>query len=182
MGDRGPIPRRSDARIRRNKPERELVEGESGAYTQSPYEPDEKWHTIAYETFVSFETSGQSRFFEDSDWMALYLLCEALSRDLQPQFIGFRELPTLWGEDSKGERVVVQSGGNQPILGTLPIKGSNLSAYRSWMNSLLATEGDRRRLQIELTKATPGGEGASELPAGVADLMAAMATKKNATG
>lgn len=182
MGDRGPIPRRSDARIRRNKPERELIEGQSGAYTPSPYEPDEKWHTIAYETFVSFETSGQSRFFEDSDWMALYLLCEALSRDLEPQFIGFRELPTVWTENSAGERVIAQSGGNQPIVAIVPIKGSNLSAYRSWMNSLLATEGDRRRLQIELSKAAAGPEGASELPAGVTDLMAAMANKQKTTG
>lgn len=182
MGDRGPIPRRTDARIRRNKPERDLVEGESGAYTPSPYEPDEKWHAIAYDTYVAFETSGQSRFFEDSDWIALYLLCEALSRDLEPQFIGFRELPTVYAEDRHGERVVVQTGGTEPIRGIIPIKGTNLSAYRSWMNSLLATEGDRRRLQIELSKADPNAEGASELPAGVTSLMAAMATKKNAAG
>lgn len=76
------------------------------------------------------------------------LVAESISRDLKPQFVGFEE-----GVDDEGhefKRASVQS---------LPLKGSALSAYLRAMTALLVTEGDRRRLRLELDKpAEPGSE------------------------
>ena len=145
MGVRGPAPKREEHRIRRNKPERETIKLDAAVHTDAPFEADPKWHAIAVEFWTAHENSGQSQFYAESDWAALYILCETLSRELKPQFIGFAE-----GYDDEGREV------KKPVSGLLPIKGATLSALKGYMASLLTMEGDRRRLQIELQKPQGG--------------------------
>jgi hypothetical protein len=72
------------------------------------------------------------------------VLAESLSRDLKPQVVGFTK---------EGE----------PVIASVPIKGASLTAYLRGMSSLLVTEGDRRRIQLELelVKRPPPATGAT---------------------
>lgn len=142
----GPVPKKDAERRRRNKtPDHgenlsaipaqvvnvdELLVGE----VEVP-EPDEGWHPIALQMYESVMKSGQILWMEPSDWSALYLLCESISRDLKPQVIGINE----------------ETG--KPIMATIPLKGASLTAYLKGMASLMMLEGDRRKLRLELERA-----------------------------
>lgn len=170
MGKRGPVPKHSDARRRRNKGPSEKdklmkqaaglgirgrskmtkVEleraikahgessspaGESKGSRMPPVDKD--WHPIARNWYESLGKSGQSEFYEASDWALAQLTAESISRDLEPQVIG-RNKAT-----------------GKPIKAKMPIKGASLSAYLSSMTALMVSEGDRRRAGIELRKVGP---------------------------
>jgi hypothetical protein len=135
MGARGPVPKRSDARRRANKPATE-----SGEISTAPAaevvpipESSEDWHPVAIRWFESLKVSGQRKFYEPSDWAMAYLIAESISRDLNPQFVG-----------------VTAGDHSEPVYEVIPLKGASLSAYLKAMGNLLATEGDRRRASIEL--------------------------------
>ena len=77
----GPVPKRSSDRLRRNvesRPESVAVVG----IVDVP-EPDPDWHPIARDWFVSLAASGQSRFYEPSDWQQARIWTEVLSRQLE---------------------------------------------------------------------------------------------------
>jgi len=63
------------------------------------------------------------------------LIAESMSRDLEPQVVGIAE--------KTGEIAYA----------TIPLKGASLSAYLRAMSVLMVTEGDRRRLSLELNRA-----------------------------
>lgn len=152
---RGPVPKKDAERRRRNKtPEAEgsmssipatvvnvdeLLVGE----VEVP-QPDQTWHPIAIQMYESVLRSGQVIWMEPSDWSALYLICESISRDLNPQVVGITEEGDI-------------------VKDTIPLKGASLNAYLKAMASLMMLEGDRRRLRIELERqkridaATEGG-------------------------
>lgn len=141
----GPVPKKDAERRRRNKtPEAEgslsaipaevvnvdeILAGE----VEIP-EASEDWHPIAKQMWESQIKSGQVLWMEPSDWAILYTICESLSRDMKPQVVGINE------ETGKA------------IMATVPLKGASLSAYLKAFASLLMTEGDRRRLRIELER------------------------------
>lgn len=85
MATRGPVPKRSTQRRRENNPaeggdvERRAVEGEP---VEVP-EPDEGWHELAADWFASLAESGQSVFYEPSDWQQARVWAELLSRQLE---------------------------------------------------------------------------------------------------
>jgi hypothetical protein len=141
MGLRGPAGKRNAERVdnHSDRLNEEVVE----RTTISPYSPpvtedgEPAWHPIAVELYESFERSGQSQFFQPSDWMTLFLMCESVHRDLAPQYVGMQTLP---------------DGSTRPMKMKVPIKGASLSAYRNTLAALMATESDRRRLSMELVK------------------------------
>jgi len=140
----GPPPKKDAERRRRNKtPEAtggishipaevvnvdELLVGE----VEIPV-PDEDWHPIATLLYDSVAKSGQVIWMEPSDWAALFLMCESISRDLNPQVVGITEQGDV-------------------VKDTIPLKGASLSGYLKGMASLMMLEGDRRRLRIELER------------------------------
>lgn len=134
MSDMGPLPKRSTQRRRKNKPEHEIDQAPSGLPATAP-PPDEHWHPVARRWYEALGESGQSVYYERSDWATAYTVAESLSRDLKPQFLGL---------DGEGE----------PIVRAVPIKGSALQAYLKAMANLLVTEGDRRRAHLELQKSS----------------------------
>lgn len=79
---RGPIPKRSDQRRRRNKPESEVDKAQSGMNSRGP-ELGMNVHSLAAEWYESLRSSGQSVYFEPSDWAQARILAEALSRVLE---------------------------------------------------------------------------------------------------
>lgn len=138
-GAGGPVPKRSDQRRRRNKPAVPVDSTSGGPVVDAP-KANSKWHPVAKRWYESLAQSGQAVFYEPSDWATAYLIAESLSRDLKPQPIGV---------DDDGA----------PVLESIPLKGTSLSAYLKAFTVLLTTEGDRRRLRLELSR---GDEGPAE--------------------
>lgn len=172
----GPIPKRSEERRRRNKPDRPVdrvaigsdiddlfgdgapdpelenrIQGEDLPPAEKPDADYDNWHPLAIELYESLSESGQKIFYEASDWAIARVLCESLSRDLQPQWIN-----TGTPEEPKMEKQI------------LPLKGANLSAYLKGFAALGMTEGDRRRMSIELSRKAKLEVG--DLPAGVVSI------------
>lgn len=112
----GPMPKRSEARSRRNKPENEggvsLSKGERVAFRPPPV--DRSWHPRAKQWYRSLSRSGMRDYYELSDYETARILCDALTK--------YYEHPTAM------------------MLATI-LQG---------MTALGVTEGERRRMRIEL--------------------------------
>lgn len=122
MGARGPAPKREDQRRRRNKPAIPTTRAPSGTKTPTKAPPASRdWHPTARAWYLSLAKSGQSVFYEPSDWETARLVAEILTKLLN------------------GERGFSQFG----------------STVERLMGNLLTTEGERRRMRIELQKAEP---------------------------
>ncbi|GAA0654840.1 hypothetical protein GCM10009548_21460 [Streptomyces malaysiensis subsp. malaysiensis] len=79
----GPVPKRSDQRRRRNKSDGPaVVKAQTGTVPDMP-PADESWHPIAARWYTSLGESGQSQFYEPSDWAMAVYLAEAMSRNLK---------------------------------------------------------------------------------------------------
>ena len=98
------------------------------------------WHPIARRWYRSLAESGQSAYYEPSDWATAHLIAESISRDLKPQPIG------------------VHPETGKAVMATIPMKGASLAAYLKAMTALLVTEGDRRRSRVELERPVTGDE------------------------
>lgn len=79
---RGPVPKRSDQRVRRNKPEGPATTRIAGALeVQAPAE-DRSWHISAKRWYRSLKKSGQQVFYEPSDWAYAQLAADLLSAEM----------------------------------------------------------------------------------------------------
>ena len=87
MGARGPIPKRSEERMGHRSKE------EKSSRTQAPAsppgdlpdlpDPDDLWHPIATDWYLSLRASGQAAFYQPSDWAMARYAAELMSRGLQ---------------------------------------------------------------------------------------------------
>lgn len=75
-----PIPKRSEDRRRRNKPAVPIRKAQAGAVVIPDAAPD--WHPLAVTWFEALKASGQSRFYEQSDWAEAAVAAEILTRGL----------------------------------------------------------------------------------------------------
>lgn len=78
MATVGPIPKRQDQRRRRNKPEIQYTRGRRRNNMQVPG-PDPDWHPLAANYYKAFVDSGQTDFFEPSDWAHLVDILDDVS-------------------------------------------------------------------------------------------------------
>jgi len=132
----GPPPKRDEERRRRNKdvvPTEKVDIAELASHEVEIPLPEEDWHPIAKMLFSSLKASGQAIFMEPSDWAVAYLVAESISRDLEEQVVGITESGSV-------------------VRAEIPLKGASLSAYAKMFSSLMVTEGDRRKLKIELER------------------------------
>lgn len=143
-GAGGPPPKRSDQRRRRNAPAAGEPESAPGGEVVVP-DADPGWHPVALRWFESLKSSGQSRFYESSDWGLAFLLAESMSRELNDQ-------PIVVG---KGPDATVE-------MHKVPPKGASLAAWLKGMTALLVSEGDRRRAALELQRPQPEPRGGEE--------------------
>lgn len=114
-GPRGQVPKHSSQRRRRNAdsiPQKVAVRG--AAVTQPPLR--DGLHPLAVGWYTALAESGQSRFYEPSDWAHAQVVAEAIDA-----FVTER-------------------------------RANMLGAIMSASSNLLVTEGDRRRLRLELTR------------------------------
>lgn len=133
MGTRGPVPKRSESRQRRNTPESSITKASGAARVAVP-RADPEWHPIAKRLWNSLAKSGQSKFYEPSDWALAYSLMDDLSH----------------------------------YKNATKRSGQMLASIMASLSSLLLTEGDRRRVQMELSRPTPEqleSEGVTEMNA-----------------
>jgi hypothetical protein len=141
-GAGGPIPKRSDQRRRRNAPAMPVKKAPAKRSISGRPRVSNSWHPAAKRWYVSLGESGQSKFYEASDWATAWLLAEVISRELKPK------------------PVVV---GTKVQMVAAPVKAAALAAFLAGCTRLLATEGDRRRLQIELQQPDGDGEGGASV-------------------
>ena len=129
MRTRGPVPKRTES-LNGHRSKEELagsrITKAAGADDVAQPSPDPDWHPIAARLWHSLGESGQSRFYEPSDWAVAYSLMDDLSH---------------YKASSKRS-------------------GQMLATIMSALSSLLVTEGDRRRVQIELAR--PNAEDSEE--------------------
>ena len=118
-GPRGPVPKRSAVRRRRN------LESVPDVVTLPVTQElagtplaDDSWHPIVKSLYDSLARSGQAQFFEPSDWAFALLTCELLSRGLCAE-----KMPAML-----------------------------ISSCMSDLSRLGVTEGDRRRMRVELQR------------------------------
>lgn len=80
---RGPVPKRSDQRVRRNKaPDgAEVVRLTTTSQVKPPAE-DKTWHISAKRWFRSLKKSSQNQFYEQSDWAYAQLAADLLSAEM----------------------------------------------------------------------------------------------------
>lgn len=100
MGSRGPVPKRSSQQAGHNTKDEEPDRVAADGSVVTP-EPDEGWHPIARDWFVSLGESGQAQFFEPSDWQYARYVAEAISRNLNAgRFSGqlFASVQSAMGE------------------------------------------------------------------------------------
>lgn len=149
VGTRGPVPKAEAERRRRNKTTDDTSDAAPASVVKIQRArkvpvpaADKDWHPIAKRWYTSLKTSGQSELYEPSDWSTAYLIAESMSRDLKPQVVGITE---------EGDVVRAE----------IPLKGASLAGYLKAMNALLVTEGDRRRMRLELQGAEEQGPSAA---------------------
>lgn len=127
----GPVPDRSSnlARPRERKGGKFKTDviTKGVAYPVVIPDPDPDWHPIAHRMWEALQTSGQSAYYQNSDWAMAYSLCD----DLSYYKNGYKR------------------------------SGQMLQVIYTTFASLLVTEGDRRRLRIELEEPEEGQEEAS---------------------
>jgi len=151
MGERGPAGKRPEEKRRRNKDGGVKTEGKAAAKVKPP--PAKRdWHPIAKSWYKSLADSGQSEFYEPSDWAMAQIVAESISRDLKPQV------------------VAVPESSGVPVFETVPMKGASLSAYLKAMTALMVSEGDRRRAGIALERGGASQEDAAQQQAGVVQM------------
>jgi hypothetical protein len=104
-GKGGAVPKRSTQRRRVNKPEVPIVTGPAAPVVVRP-ESDPLWHAAAVRWYESLAESGQSQWFEPSDWAQAWVWAEFLSRALNQ------------GERPSSQLIMAWSAGATELLTT----------------------------------------------------------------
>jgi hypothetical protein len=131
VGVRGPVPNRESdlarPRSRKGSEEQETKRGMMRPVRIPRADPD--WHTAAKQLYESLKKSGQSDFYQQSDWAYAWALMDDFSHYKKAGKRSAQMAQTLY----------------------------------SALGNLLVTEGDRRRVRIELQEPEPETTPASVL-------------------
>jgi hypothetical protein len=151
----GPAPKRTAERLGKPSGPKETLRKDtppSGTRRRIPPPPPlPGWHPIAREWYRSLERSGQSIYYEPSDWMLAITTAEQLSRCLS-------------------ERVVSVSK-DGPIWAATPMNGQELAGVLKAMAMLCVSEADRRRISIELQRPQEDAQAEAQAEATVLHLV-----------
>jgi hypothetical protein len=137
----GPIPKRSDQQAgHKSQAEKDEItkikmEGEVNAPSLGRF-PGMLTQNITKAFWESLKESGQAQFYEPSDWMTALTALHLLDKQLRPY------------EDKDGKMKVGQ------------VSPTMVAAVWQMLTSIAVTEGERRRLRIEVERKT--GEAGTE--------------------
>ncbi|QJD52056.1 terminase small subunit [Mycobacterium phage MA5] len=118
MGERGPVRKRSDQRIRRNKDAVPTEKVVAIGTMQVPELGFEDPHPIVRDLYEALKDSAQSRYYEPSDWQYARLALHFIDG----------------------------------LLKSPKVNGQVLATANQMLSSLLVSEGDRRRVQLEVER------------------------------
>lgn len=97
MGSRGPVGKRDAEKMgHRTKAEKAQTETVETAGEVLVPDVDPEWHPIAVEWYCSLAASGQSQFFEPSDWAAAFFVAEAMTRNLKSSRFSSELFKGVW--------------------------------------------------------------------------------------
>ncbi|ALA48115.1 minor tail protein [Mycobacterium phage Phlei] len=129
MGTRGPIGKRDEERVRRNKPDTPTETVVVHGAVQIPELGDISYfgetHPLVIDLYESIKKSAAVRFYEPTDWQYARLTLFTLNQEL----------------------INAQHHGK-------PVGAMKLTAINQMLSSLLLTEGDRRRVRLEVERQT----------------------------
>lgn len=98
MATKGPIPKRSEQRLGHPRTAQKAddvtavpIEGD----VEVP-EPAEHWDPLAADWYKSLAGSGQSRFFEPSDWRSAHFAAEIMTRCLNGDKLSAQMVLNVW--------------------------------------------------------------------------------------
>ena len=147
MAQFGPPPKREEERRRTNKTtetgestavERLVVDPAKLADTTTVPAPaaNPAWGPIPNMVYEAAKRSAMRELYEPTDWAQLFIICEALNQGFSPQ------------------EVVIQNGpmAGQTVEVVQPIGGAVLTSIMKGLSSLMFTEGDRRRVRLEVER------------------------------
>lgn len=83
MGSRGPVPKRSDQRVRRNKPDVAIEKVQSIGVVPVPPLMVEDPHPATEFWYESLRESAQAQFYQPSDWAFAQVLAIKLDHELK---------------------------------------------------------------------------------------------------
>ncbi len=103
-------------------------------------EADQSWHPIARDWYESLAESGQSRFYEPSDWATAYYVAEAMSRNLSAETFRaslFQHVLSASGEllTTEGARRRLRLELQRPHQGET-FDGENIAAIENYRKSI----------------------------------------------
>jgi hypothetical protein len=81
--ERGPVPKRSSERIRRNKDDVEVETIEMVGEVEIPELGLDNPHPLVVDLYESLKDSGQSKYYEPSDWAHARIVCHFLDRQIK---------------------------------------------------------------------------------------------------
>lgn len=140
MGARGPIPDRESnlarPRERKGSDEQSTKRGQLQPIAID-WQPDPEWSEFTQNAWKSASASGMADFYQDTDYAELYFICQELDRYGQPRV-----------NTKTGELYYRQS----PEM---------VKALLTGLSNLGFTEGDRRRIKVELDAPEPEAKSAS---------------------
>lgn len=79
---KGPVPKRSDQKRHRVKSQGPELKTAPAAPVFTPPPAEKSWHPLMQEWYESLIVSGQSAFFEPSDWATARLAAFSMSQEL----------------------------------------------------------------------------------------------------
>lgn len=97
----GPVPNRSDQRVRRNKPEIEIDSVEADGEVLMPDLGLDDPHPLVVDFWGALGESAQNRYYEASDWQYARLVMEFLNRMLKsdkPNSMIFSTVNSMLGD------------------------------------------------------------------------------------
>jgi len=134
VGQRGPVPKRDSERIRRNIPENPTVTVVATGRVDVPELGDishlGEVHPLVEDMYQSIKDSAATSYYEATDWAYARLTMHTLNAEL----ISAKQLGK-------------------------PIGAMKLTAITGMLSALLLTEGDRRRVRLEIERAPVDGAG-----------------------
>lgn len=137
---------------------------------------DRSWHPIAKRLYNSLKTSGQADFYQNSDWALAYSLCDDLSRykRAEDRAEQMNERRDLWYSLTPEARVELGMDPKYaPPHGGKGGSAMKLTATLSALAGLMVTEGDRRKIRVELE--APEEDGPSAEVTAIADYRSRLA-------
>lgn len=134
MGNRGPIGKRDEERIRRNIPEDPTVTVQMQGLVTIPDLGDMshlgETHPLVVEMYEAMKQSASIKYFEPTDWAFARLTLYTLNQEL----------------------IAAAHNGK-------PVGAMKLTAINQMLSALLLTEGDRRRARLEIDRAPTESSG-----------------------